>query len=84
MCFDFYSLFFLLNSRMYKMTKPKKRQDWKPLCKSTPEHVCDFSSVQLHYLGVWLLRLRAQSGQEGSSWVTIEFCPDKDGKSSLV
>ncbi|XP_047670705.1 interferon alpha/beta receptor 1a-like [Tachysurus fulvidraco] len=63
---------------MFKLKKPKNKQDWKPLCESTSEHVCDFSSVQLHYLGVWLLRLRAQSGQNVSSWVKIEFCPDRD------
>nr|UOI84940.1 cytokine receptor family member b5-1 [Ictalurus punctatus] len=63
---------------MFKMSKPKRKQDWKSVCESTPEHVCDFSSAKLHYLGMWLLRLRAQSGQNFSSWVKIEFCPDRD------
>lgn len=67
-----------------KLKKTKSKQDWKSLCESTPEHVCDFSSVQLHYLGVWLLRLRAQSGQTVSPWVEKEFCPDRDGKISLI
>lgn len=66
------------------MSKPKRKQDWKSVCESTPEHVCDFSSAKLHYLGMWLLRLRAQSGQNFSSWVKIEFCPDRDGKSSII
>ncbi|KAK3543339.1 hypothetical protein QTP70_018067 [Hemibagrus guttatus] len=61
-----------------KLKKAKSKQDWKSLCESTPEHVCDFSSIQLHYLGVWLLRLRAQSGQTVSPWVELEFCPDRD------
>ncbi|KAG7331526.1 hypothetical protein KOW79_005495 [Hemibagrus wyckioides] len=61
-----------------KLKKTKSKQDWKTLCESTPEHICDFSSVQLHYLGVWLLRLRAQSGHMVSPWVEKEFCPDRD------
>lgn len=67
-------------SRMYKMKRHKNKQNWKTVCESTPEHSCDFSSKELHYLGVWLLRLRAESDQNVSSWVRKEFCPDKDGK----
>ncbi|XP_060785120.1 interferon alpha/beta receptor 1a-like [Neoarius graeffei] len=63
---------------LFKLRKPKNKQDWKSVCKSTPEHFCDFSSAQLHYLGMWMLRLRAQSGRNVSSWVKVEFCPDKD------
>ncbi|KAF4086706.1 hypothetical protein AMELA_G00087390 [Ameiurus melas] len=62
----------------FKASWPKHKQGWKLMCESTPEHVCDFSSVRLHYLGMWLLRLRAQSGQNVSSWVKIVFCPDRD------
>ncbi|MCJ8732184.1 hypothetical protein PDJAM_G00208320 [Pangasius djambal] len=63
---------------MFKTKKPKNKQDWKSVCESTPEHDCDFSSAQLHYLGMWMLRVRAQSGQNVSSWVMKEFCPDRD------
>ncbi|TSM60584.1 Interferon alpha/beta receptor 1a [Bagarius yarrelli] len=62
----------------FKLKKPKNKQDWTSLCESTPEHECDFSSAKLHYLGVWLLRLRAQSGQSVSAWIVKEFCPDRD------
>ncbi|XP_062861627.1 interleukin-10 receptor subunit beta [Trichomycterus rosablanca] len=62
----------------FKITRPPKKQNWKSLCVATTERRCDFTSALLHYLGVWLLRVRAQCGYNVSSWVQIEFCPDRD------
>ncbi|KAF5903286.1 interferon alpha/beta receptor 1b-like [Clarias magur] len=63
---------------MFKLKKPKNKQTWTSVCESTPERVCDFTSADLHYLGMWVLRVRAQSGRNVSSWVKTEFCPDRD------
>ncbi|XP_026862634.2 interferon alpha/beta receptor 1b-like [Electrophorus electricus] len=64
----------------FKITKPKHKQNWKSACGVTFKHICDFTAVQLHYYGVWLLRVRAQSGKLVSNWVQIEFCPDRDAQ----
>ncbi|KAM9486680.1 interferon alpha/beta receptor 1b-like isoform 2-T2 [Clarias gariepinus] len=62
----------------FKLKRPKNKQNWTSVCESTSERVCDFTSVDLHYLGMWVLRVRAQSGKNASSWVKTEFCPDQD------
>lgn len=62
----------------FKASRPEHLQKWTSVCLSTPKHYCDFSSVPLNYLGVFILRVRSQCGQNASSWFQIEFCPDKD------
>uniref|UniRef100_A0A3B1J930 Interleukin 10 receptor, beta n=1 Tax=Astyanax mexicanus TaxID=7994 RepID=A0A3B1J930_ASTMX len=58
----------------------KRKNDWKTVCECTSEHHCDFTGAELYYLGMWLLRVRAQNESHVSSWVQIEFCPDRDGE----
>ncbi|KAF7709860.1 interferon alpha/beta receptor 1a-like [Silurus meridionalis] len=62
----------------FKKKKPKSRQDWRSVCDSSPDYSCDFSSAELHYLGMWLLRVRSQIGSDVSPWVILDFCPDRD------
>ncbi|XP_049341349.1 interleukin-10 receptor subunit beta [Astyanax mexicanus] len=62
----------------YKVKNAKRKNDWKTVCECTSEHHCDFTGAELYYLGMWLLRVRAQNESHVSSWVQIEFCPDRD------
>ncbi|KAG5833748.1 hypothetical protein ANANG_G00279170 [Anguilla anguilla] len=58
----------------------RKKQDWTLVCNATLDMQCDFSHSQMHYLGNYVLRVRADSAGESSEWVqTSEFCPDQDG-----
>ncbi|XP_073701751.1 interleukin-10 receptor subunit beta [Garra rufa] len=50
---------------------------WTPVCVNVSEHRCDFTGAELHYQGLYLLRVRANTSQQSSSWVQIRFCPDK-------
>ncbi|XP_051565789.1 interleukin-10 receptor subunit beta isoform X2 [Myxocyprinus asiaticus] len=61
----------------YKARKQAHKQDWQSVCVNVTEHRCDFSNAGLHYFGMFLLRVRANTAQQSSRWVQIEFCPDK-------
>ncbi|KAJ8350892.1 hypothetical protein SKAU_G00260220 [Synaphobranchus kaupii] len=56
----------------------RKKQDWKLVCNTTLDTHCDFTNSQLHYQGIYLLRVRADCGGESSEWVQKEFCPHED------
>ncbi|KAM4609095.1 interferon alpha/beta receptor 1a-like isoform 2-T2 [Polymixia lowei] len=60
----------------YKLMRVKK--DWTTVCKSRPSHRCDMTDSNLHYMGIYVLRVRANAGQLHSGWVQKDFCPDKD------
>ncbi|XP_030642912.1 interferon alpha/beta receptor 1b [Chanos chanos] len=62
----------------FKISRKSKRHDWTPVCVNVPERHCDISEAELHYLGLWVLRVQARQGQLRSAWVEKEFCPDKD------
>ncbi|XP_073701452.1 interferon alpha/beta receptor 1a-like isoform X3 [Garra rufa] len=51
---------------------------WTSVCVNVSEHRCDFTGAELHYHGLYLLRVRANTSQQSSSWVQIRFCPDED------
>ncbi|KAJ8379145.1 hypothetical protein AAFF_G00230570 [Aldrovandia affinis] len=61
---------------------PKFRQKfkpvvWNPACPKTSDMHCDLTGCDLHYLGVYLLRVRASCVGQNSVWVQLEFCPDR-------
>ncbi|XP_064167610.1 interferon alpha/beta receptor 1a-like [Anguilla rostrata] len=59
---------------------PRNIQDWTLVCNATLDMQCDFSHSQMHYNGIYVLRVRADSAGESSEWVqTTEFWPDRDG-----
>lgn len=62
----------------YKVKSPKRKNEWKTVCECTSEYHCDFSDADLYYLGMWILRVRAQNDTHVSPWNQIEFCPDRD------
>ncbi|XP_035266591.1 interferon alpha/beta receptor 1b-like [Anguilla anguilla] len=54
-----------------------KKRDWKSACSETADAYCDFTSCDLYYMGVYMLRVRASCVGKNSKWVQLEFCPDK-------
>ncbi|XP_071210518.1 interferon alpha/beta receptor 1a isoform X1 [Salvelinus alpinus] len=60
----------------YKM-KMKKR-NWSRVCERTTHTRCDLTGSDLHYLGMYVLRVRASADGVNSHWVYKDFCPDID------
>ncbi|XP_071402960.1 interleukin-10 receptor subunit beta [Centroberyx affinis] len=56
----------------------RKRRDWTTVCTGTPHTGCDLTALNLHYLGIYVFRVRADAGGDHSDWVETEFCPDKE------
>ncbi|KAJ3591602.1 hypothetical protein NHX12_006735 [Muraenolepis orangiensis] len=57
----------------------KKASDpWITVCEKTPDTWCDLTPKNLYFLGLYMLRLRANRGSLHSPWVHKEFCPDKE------
>ncbi|KAG7463675.1 hypothetical protein MATL_G00179100 [Megalops atlanticus] len=54
-----------------------KKRSWESVCTNTLDTQCDFTGSNLHYLGIYMLRVRARCAGENSEWVQIEFCPQK-------
>ncbi|XP_052420552.1 interleukin-10 receptor subunit beta isoform X4 [Carassius gibelio] len=61
----------------YQSRKANYEQYWTSVCVNVREHYCDFSGAELHYNGLFLLRVQANTSQQSSSWVQIRFCPDE-------
>ncbi|XP_023154691.2 interleukin-10 receptor subunit beta [Amphiprion ocellaris] len=62
----------------YKLKSKKKSLNWSTSCEETSERSCDLTACNLHYLGIYMLRVRANVNGRHSTWVQKEFCPDKD------
>ncbi|XP_072556601.1 uncharacterized protein [Paramormyrops kingsleyae] len=60
----------------YKL--PQKSPTWLTACENTTDTWCDFTGRNLHYHGMYVLRVRTNSGTERSQWEVKDFCPDKD------
>lgn len=56
----------------------KKNPKWKTACEETPARSCDLTGLSLHYLGLYMLRVRANLNGRHSAWVFKQFCPDKE------
>ncbi|TKS66814.1 Interferon alpha/beta receptor 1a [Collichthys lucidus] len=55
-----------------------KSPKWSMVCENTPQTSCDLTDLNLHYLGIYVFRVRASADGRHSDWVLKEFCPDKD------
>ncbi|XP_042350103.1 interleukin-10 receptor subunit beta [Plectropomus leopardus] len=62
----------------YKLKSKKKRPTWYTACEETSERSCDLTKLNLYYLGIYMLRVRASVNGSLSNWALKEFCPDKD------
>lgn len=62
----------------FKLKSKKKSPRWCVACEKTAQRSCDLTAFNLHYLGIYVLRVRANANGRHSDWVLKEFCPDKD------
>lgn len=76
----FFMFFLSLPSRKYKLRSTKKKVTWSMACEEKPDRSCDLTEFDLHYLGIYVLRVRANLNGNHSDWVQKEFCPDKEGE----
>lgn len=76
----FFMFFLSLPSRKYKLRSTKKKVTWSMACEEKPDRSCDLTDFDLHYLGIYVLRVRANLNGNHSDWVQKEFCPDKEGE----
>ncbi|XP_019731223.1 interferon alpha/beta receptor 1b-like [Hippocampus comes] len=60
----------------YKL-ESKKRHNWSIACDKTSSKFCDLTAYNLHYLGIYMLRVRTNDNHSHSDWVQKEFCPEK-------
>ncbi|KAM9347164.1 interferon alpha/beta receptor 1b-like [Symphorus nematophorus] len=56
----------------------KRSPNWYMACNQTTSRSCDLTKFNLHFLGIHVIRVRANLNGSHSSWVQLEFCPDKD------
>lgn len=78
MLYIFFSFFH--HPRKYKLNIKKKSPEWCTTCDKTSHRSCDLTAFKLHYLGIYMIRVRANANGSHSAWVQKEFCPDKDGE----
>ncbi|XP_028249885.1 interferon alpha/beta receptor 1b-like [Parambassis ranga] len=62
----------------YKLNSKKKSPIWSTVCKDILDRSCDLTLLNLYYLGIHVLRVRASVNGRHSDWVQKEFSPDKD------
>ncbi|XP_019208370.1 interferon alpha/beta receptor 1b isoform X2 [Oreochromis niloticus] len=58
--------------------KKKKTPNWITACNQTSHRSCDLTRFNLHYLGIFVLRVQATVDGQHSEWAQKEFCPDKE------
>ncbi|CAG5866007.1 unnamed protein product [Menidia menidia] len=63
----------------YRLKMRRRNPSWVTVCGDSPDSSCELTGCSLHYLGIYMLRVRASAGGRDSAWVHREFCPDKDG-----
>uniref|UniRef100_A0A8C6TIF1 Uncharacterized protein n=1 Tax=Neogobius melanostomus TaxID=47308 RepID=A0A8C6TIF1_9GOBI len=56
---------------------------WRTPCEGTSNWFCDLNPLNLHYLGVFTLRVRATVNGNQSEWAHVDFAPAKEGESFL-
>ncbi|XP_060909537.1 interleukin-10 receptor subunit beta isoform X3 [Labrus mixtus] len=56
----------------------KKVVVWNMACEESPRRSCDLTPLDLHYLSIFILRVRANVNGSHSDWVQKKFCPDTD------
>ncbi|XP_015247157.1 PREDICTED: interferon alpha/beta receptor 1a-like [Cyprinodon variegatus] len=56
----------------------RKNPRWNTACSETSERSCDLTELQIFYLGIYVLRVRANMDGRHSDWSEKQFCPDKE------
>lgn len=52
--------------------------NWKTACEDKPTMSCDLNRLNLHYLGIYALRVRATVNGHHSEWAQVDFAPSTD------
>uniref|UniRef100_A0A8C6TFN7 Interferon/interleukin receptor domain-containing protein n=1 Tax=Neogobius melanostomus TaxID=47308 RepID=A0A8C6TFN7_9GOBI len=73
-------MFFSLN-RKFRLTQNHSKK-WRTPCEGTSNWFCDLNPLNLHYLGVFTLRVRATVNGNQSEWAHVDFAPAKEGDCS--
>ncbi|XP_061923653.1 interferon alpha/beta receptor 1a-like isoform X1 [Entelurus aequoreus] len=55
----------------------KTKHTWTTACDNTSLKSCDLAVCRMHYVGVYILRVRANVNGNYSNWVLKTFCPEK-------
>ncbi|XP_061774510.1 interleukin-10 receptor subunit beta [Nerophis ophidion] len=55
----------------------KTKHTWTTACDNTALKSCDLSVCRMFYLGVYILRVRANVNGNHSNWVLKTFCPEE-------
>ncbi|XP_053184903.1 interleukin-10 receptor subunit beta [Scomber japonicus] len=63
---------------MYKLKMKNHAKSWITVCENTAHMSCDLTTVGMEYLGMYMIRVRANVNGNHSDWVMIPFGPDKD------
>ncbi|KAG7239127.1 hypothetical protein INR49_030007 [Caranx melampygus] len=69
---------YTLSWKKYELKLKKKSPKWFTVCKETSLRSCDLTPLELHYLGTYMLRVRASVNECHSNWAMREFSPDQD------
>lgn len=62
----------------FQLEKTKNPPKWRTACRETTKKSCDLSPVNLHYLGIHTLRVRATVNGYHSTWACKDFAPCND------
>uniref|UniRef100_A0A3Q2R3L9 Fibronectin type-III domain-containing protein n=1 Tax=Fundulus heteroclitus TaxID=8078 RepID=A0A3Q2R3L9_FUNHE len=56
----------------------RKKPRWTTACAETAGRSCDLTGLELLYLGMYVLQVRANLNTSHSDWTSKTFCPDKE------
>lgn len=73
-----------LLSRKFKLKIHNRPKKWKMACEEISIMSCDLTPLDLHYLCIYTLRVRANMNGHYSEWVQKDFAPAKDGEPGEV
>ncbi|XP_029348802.1 interferon alpha/beta receptor 1b-like isoform X2 [Echeneis naucrates] len=62
----------------YELKYKRKIPNWSIACEGTAHRSCDLTKLDLHHLGTYMLRVRANVNGHHSDWAELEFFPDRD------
>ncbi|XP_068185368.1 interleukin-10 receptor subunit beta [Antennarius striatus] len=61
----------------HKLQNRTKKPKWSVVCQNSMRRSCDLTHSNLLYLGIFVIRVRADLDGRHSDWVKTVFCPDE-------
>lgn len=62
----------------FRLKRSRNQSIWRTACEETSNMICDLNPLNLHYLGIYTLQIRATVNGHHSEWVHMDFAPAKD------